>query len=83
MHELKQRYPLTAISVYLLPPQEHPQFVVRQTVDIAFGLYTAEGTTVKANHLAPVSMSLVAAPDHPLSRLPSAALTTAAIAAQR
>ncbi|PCF94451.1 LysR family transcriptional regulator [Vreelandella nigrificans] len=71
MHDLKQRYPLTAISVYLLPPQEHLQFVLRQTVDIAFGLYTAEGTTVNANSLAPVSMCLVAAPTHPLSRLPS------------
>ncbi|WP_404473553.1 LysR family transcriptional regulator [Vreelandella venusta] len=69
MHELKQRYPLTAISVYLLPPQEHPQFVLRQTVDIAFGLYTAEGAAINAANLAPVSMCLVAAPTHPLSRL--------------
>ncbi|MDP3535526.1 LysR family transcriptional regulator [Halomonas sp. M1] len=69
MHDLKQRYPLTAISVYLLPPQEHPQFVSRQTVDIAFGLYTAEGASVDASNLAPVSMCLVAAPTHPLSRL--------------
>jgi len=69
MHDLKQRYPLTAISVYLLPPQEHPQFVSRQTVDIAFGLYTAEGASVNASNLAPVSMCLVAAPTHPLSRL--------------
>lgn len=71
MHDLKQRYPLTAISVYLLPPQEHAQFVLRQTVDIAFGLYTAEGASVNASNLAPVSMSLVAAPGHPLSRLPN------------
>ena len=71
MHDLKQRYPLTAISVYLLPPQEHPQFVLRQTVDIAFGLYTAEGVAIDARNLASVSMCLVAAPSHPLSRLPS------------
>lgn len=71
MHELKQRYPLTAISVYLLPPQEHPQFVLRQTVDIAFGLYTVEGAAFNASNLAPVAMCLVAAPTHPLSRLPT------------
>ncbi|WP_447553677.1 LysR family transcriptional regulator [Vreelandella sp. EE22] len=71
MHDLKQRYPLTAISVYLLPPQEHPHFVQRQTVDIAFGLYAAEGAMLNATSLAPISMCLVAAPLHPLSRLPS------------
>ena len=71
MHDLKQHYPLTAISVYLLPPQEHSQFVVRQTVDIAFGLYTAEGADIDARSLAPVCLCLVAAPHHPLSRLPS------------
>ncbi|TVP49574.1 MAG: LysR family transcriptional regulator [Halomonas sp.] len=71
MHDLKQQFPLTAISVYLLPPQEHTQFVQRQTVDIAFGLYTAEGIDANAADLAPVSMRLVAAPHHPLSKLPS------------
>lgn len=71
MHDLKQQFPLTAISVYLLPPQEHAQFVLRQTADIAFGLYTAEGIDANAADLAPVSMRLVAAPHHPLSRLPS------------
>ena len=71
MHDLKQQFPLTAISVYLVPPQEHTQFVQRQTVDIAFGLYTAEGIDANAANLAPVSMRLVAAPKHPLSRLPS------------
>ncbi|WP_235040027.1 LysR family transcriptional regulator [Vreelandella profundi] len=71
MHDLKQQFPLTAISVYLVPPQEHAQFVQRQTVDIAFGLYTAEGIDANAANLAPVTMRLVAAPQHPLSRLPS------------
>ena len=71
MHDLKQQFPLTALSVYLVPPQEHAQFVQRQTVDIAFGLYTAEGIDANAANLAPVSMRLVAAPQHPLSRLPS------------
>lgn len=71
MHDLKQQFPLTAISVYLVPPQEHTQFVQRQTVDIAFGLYTAEGIDANADNLAPVSMRLVAASSHPLSRLPS------------
>ena len=71
MHDLKQQFPLTAVSVYLVPPQEHSQFILRQTVDIAFGLYTAEGVAPHAANLAPVSMRLVASPQHPLSRLPS------------
>ncbi|PRY66581.1 DNA-binding transcriptional LysR family regulator [Vreelandella songnenensis] len=71
MHDLKQQFPLTAISVYLVPPQEHSQFILRQTVDIAFGLYTAEGVVTNAANLAPVGMRLVASPHHPLSRLPS------------
>lgn len=60
MHDLKQQFPLTAISVYLVPPQEHSQFILRQTVDIAFGLYTAEGVVTSAANLAPVGMRLVA-----------------------
>lgn len=71
MHDLKQQFPLTAISVYLVPPQEHSHFILRQTVNIAFGLYTAEGVVTNAANLAPVGMRLVASPQHPLSRLPS------------
>lgn len=70
MHELKQLYPTTALSVYLIPPQEHRDFVQRQTVDIAFGLYTAEALSGQGQHLSPIGMRLVAAPSHPLSRLP-------------
>ncbi|MFG6667091.1 LysR family transcriptional regulator [Halomonas sp. HNIBRBA4712] len=71
MHEIKTRFPLTAVSVYLAPPQTHPALIARQTVDIAFGLYTDQALPHYAKRLAPVDMRLVAAPHHPLSRLPS------------
>ncbi|WP_447893931.1 LysR family transcriptional regulator [Vreelandella sp. GE22] len=71
MHDIKARYPLTAISVYLAPPQAHHALIARQTVDIAFGLYAAPSVVLNAQSLAPVDMRLVAAPHHPLSRLPS------------
>lgn len=70
MHEIKTRFPLTAISVYLAPPQAHHGLILRQTVDIAFGLYTAERALDQAIALAPIGMRLIAAPHHPLSRLP-------------
>ncbi|WP_252107058.1 MULTISPECIES: LysR family transcriptional regulator [unclassified Halomonas] len=70
MHDIKTRFPLTAISVYLAPPQTHQTLIARQTVDIAFGLYTTQALPHYAKRLAPVDMRLVAAPHHPLSRLP-------------
>lgn len=71
MNRLKAEFPLTAVSVYLLPPQELAQFVQKQSVDLAFGLEYANAEQTLGETLAPVQMHLVAASNHPLSSMPN------------
>ncbi|WP_166267738.1 LysR family transcriptional regulator [Marinobacter caseinilyticus] len=69
---LKQRFPLTGISVYLAPPQELQALVSRQAVDIAFGLAPAglNDPSLQVQELGDIRMLTVAAPEHPLCQLP-------------
>lgn len=69
MNQLKAEFPLTAVSVYLLPPQELPLFVSRQSVDLAFGLHYPSVAYEMTDTMAPIQMHLVAAPSHPLSSM--------------
>ncbi|KDE40810.1 Transcriptional regulator [Nitrincola lacisaponensis] len=72
MHALKQRFPLTGISVYLAPPQELPALVSSQTVDIAYGLDLNKHTDhrITMTPLSGLRMIMVASVQHPLSKLP-------------
>lgn len=72
MAELKARFPLTGISVYLAPPQDLPALVARQAVDIAFGL-SLQGdidSSLDLRELGDIRLLTVAAAGHPLCRLP-------------
>ncbi|KGK41036.1 hypothetical protein LH51_17740 [Nitrincola sp. A-D6] len=72
MRSLKQRFPLTGISVYLAPPQELPALVSSQTVDIAYGLDLNKhaDNRIAVESLAGLRLIMVASTQHPLSRLP-------------
>lgn len=68
---LKQRFPMTSLSIYLAPPKELPDLVRQQSVDVAYGLMPeliSEGYQWW-RELADVQMLTVAAPGHPLSQL--------------
>lgn len=72
MRALKQRFPLTGISVYLAPPQELPALVSSQTVDIAYGLNLNKNkdSRINSSTLGGLRLIMVAGVQHPLSCLP-------------
>lgn len=72
MRTLKDRFPMTGISVYLAPPQELPTLVANQTVDIAFGLNLTKviDPNVYLEPLAGLRLMMISSTNHPLARLP-------------
>ena len=72
MRQLKQRFPMTGISVYLAPPQELPELVATEVVDLAFGLGVpgVEEISVTSTSLGGLRQWMVVSQQHPLARLP-------------
>ncbi|SFB77868.1 DNA-binding transcriptional regulator, LysR family [Marinospirillum celere] len=71
MRDLKDKFPLTGVSVYLAPPQELPALVENQAVDLALGLAGDRDNYEQLDYqeLGQVSLLTVAASSHPLCRL--------------
>ncbi|MCC5827649.1 MULTISPECIES: LysR family transcriptional regulator [Alkalimonas] len=72
MTALKQQFPLTGISVYLAPPQELPELVDWQSVDLAFGLaqQNEPHESLQFRPLGGLRVMMVTGPEHALCRLP-------------
>ncbi|WP_416886682.1 LysR family transcriptional regulator [Marinospirillum sp.] len=74
IRELKKRFPLTGVAVYLAPPQELADLVETQAVDLAFGLTSRyleqDYEQLHFQELGSLRQLIVSAPDHPLCRLP-------------
>ncbi|MCC5795825.1 MAG: LysR family transcriptional regulator [Methylophaga sp.] len=66
MHDLHKQFPQTSTSVYLLPTQEHQEFIDNGIVDITFGLNNA---VEPAFRLGMIEQRTVVSPSHPLANL--------------
>ncbi|MDO8827559.1 LysR family transcriptional regulator [Methylophaga sp.] len=66
MHDLQREFPQTSTAVYLLPSQEHAEFIRAGIVDIALGVHNS----VELQHrLGMVEQRTVVSPEHPLAKL--------------
>ncbi|EMR13659.1 HTH-type transcriptional regulator [Methylophaga lonarensis MPL] len=66
MHDLHAAFPQTSTSVYLLPTQEHQEFIDSGIVDISFGV---NHTVDPAFRLGMIEQRTVVSPTHPLANL--------------
>ena len=66
MHDLHVEFPQTSTSVYLLPTQEHHEFIDNGIVDISFGVNNAVDPNFR---LGMIEQRTVVSPVHPLAKL--------------
>jgi DNA-binding transcriptional LysR family regulator len=71
MRKLKDKFPLTGISVYLAPPQELPGLVEHRSVDLALGLASQQEEYEQLDYqeLGQISVLTVAAASHSLCKM--------------